>query len=559
MESREFSIFMSRSNTSTAINKTGSWRFMRPVYSEKNSPCSTACPAGADVAQVQMLAASGHFAEAGQRLLQENPFPAVCGYVCFQPCEIACHRARFDEAVAIRRIEKFIGRHLIETAASTPYASLGKNSRKVAIVGAGPAGLSAAYFLRCLGYDCEVFEAQAEPGGLLRWGIPDYRLPLDVLRSEIARIERMGIPIHCRRPVDVALRQDLSDRFAAVFVGCGHSQSLGLPIQGAAKVVDGLDFLKQLRSEARVTIQGRAAVIGGGNSAIDVARSLVRLGVETVVVYRRRQEDMPAFSAEVDRALAEGVKIKELFTPLQIEPQQFGFKLTLQVMKVANVDGQGQQAMVVAQAGRTQGLQVDHVFTAIGAEANPAWLPPPKGFPDTIHLSHCVLAMYHQKPVVYGGDLANRIRSVADAIASGKQAAMALDTYFTSGWNAVRPQLKACQIGRGQSPSMEIYTNGPRRVRQDRMVAFGEINLDYFRPIGRVAVGASSVEARSEAQRCFNCGICDDCDNCRLFCPEVAVKMTENGRRINLDYCKGCGICVTECPRDAMVLVPETQ
>jgi len=559
---------MSRSHTTTAINKTGSWRFMRPAYHEKSAPCATACPVGTDIAKIQMLTADGDFVQAGQKLLQENPFPAICGHVCFHPCEAACHRAGYDQAVAINRIERFIGRHLIKTGARYPCAGRGPGARKVAIVGAGPAGLAAAYFLKILGIACEVFEAQDEPGGLLRWGIPDYRLPLDVLRAEVGRLVQMGIPIHCSRPVDQALVIELHNRYDAVFVGCGHGQPVTLPVKGAGDVVQGLAFLKKLRTKASDALQGRAAVIGGGNSAVDVARSLVRSGVETLIIYRRRMADMPAFEEEVERALAEGVVIKELLAPLQIERQGSGYLLKLQRMKLAEHGHQGQRATIVPHNGQRQDLRADHVYTAIGAEPDPLWRPPGGEAPESLHLTHCALQRDHQKVTVYGGDLTNPIRSVADAIASGKQAAMALNTYFTDGWEAVVPRLAACQIGRGQSPSMEIYTGGPRKARFNQTVAFEQLNLDYFRPVERMAVKQASSEAREpllsvdavqfEARRCFNCGLCNDCDNCRLFCPEIAVKITPAGRQIDLDYCKGCGICVTECPRDAMVLVMET-
>lgn len=565
-------LFISCSNISTEVNKTGSWRFMRPRYDEKTAPCAATCPAGEDIGRIEMLATQGLFKKAWETILMENPFPAVCGRVCFHPCENACNRSELDEPIAVHSLERFLGDTALLEGMSPSFLKLPLNGKKVAIAGAGPAGLSAAYFLSLLGYACDVFEAQKEPGGLLRWGIPAYRLPDNVLKDEIKRIENQGVKIHCKKLITKNLLKEIKNKYDAFFIGCGHSRTIQMKIPGEKVAMDGLEFLCKIRNGKMTSIHEKAAVIGGGNTAIDVARSLVRLGTIPVMVYRRRKQDMPAFKHEVEMAIKEGVEIKELFAPVRIEEKNGGYILTLQKMKIGDKDIKG-RASVVPDGFQTQTLWVQNIFTAIGAEAGESWHLPPEKNDKILNLSHCTL-ICEDLPIVYGGDLTNSIKSVTDAIASGKQAAMALDTFFQNGWGSIEERLASCRVGTGPSHSMEIYMGGEPKIRNPHVVSYNEINTDYFQPLSRVIQPSLSAEKRSksfseidftlsadmavkEAQRCFNCGICNECDNCRLFCPEVAVILEGNMRRINLDYCKGCGICVVECPRSAMVLEEE--
>jgi NADPH-dependent glutamate synthase beta subunit-like oxidoreductase/ferredoxin len=564
-------LFIARSNISTAVNKTGSWRFLRPRYDDKTAPCSAACPAGEDIARIEMLASRGLFPEAVQTILNENPFPAVCGWVCFHPCENSCNRHEFDESVAINALERFLGEYAFAQELLPAQKQPSAKGKKVAIAGAGPAGLAAAYFLAGLGYSCEVFEAKSEPGGVLRWGIPSYRLPADVLGKEIQRIGKQGVNIHCQNPLDHNFIQKAKSQFNAVFIGCGHGRSIKMKIPGEEMAADGLEFLGRIRNGEVVSVSGKIAVIGGGNTAIDVARSLVRLGAHPILVYRRRKQDMPAFSQEIDMALEEGIELMELLAPIRVEAHNGNCDLTLQKMKPNGVETSG-RARVIPDGQKTQILQVQRVFTAIGAESDAPWQPELKDHSRILKLSHCLLSG-QDVPVAYGGDLTNPIKSVADAIASGKQAAMALDTLFETGWDTIESRLSDCRIGSGPGFSMEIYQGGGRKNRNYHIVSFKEINTDYFQHSARVKPSTRLPEERNqtfepiddtlssektveEASRCFNCGICNDCDNCRLFCPELAVVL-ETARDINLDYCKGCGICVMECPRNAMALEEE--
>jgi NADPH-dependent glutamate synthase beta subunit-like oxidoreductase/Pyruvate/2-oxoacid:ferredoxin oxidoreductase delta subunit len=499
--------------------------------------------------------------------------------VCFHPCESACNRKNFDDPIAIHRLERFIGDMAFSQGRKPSLDIRLPKNRKVAIAGAGPAGLSAAYFLTRLGYSCHMFEASSAPGGLLRLGIPVYRLPRDILEYEIKRIEDMGVTIHCQTPVTGRLLKKIQGDYDALFIGCGYGRPVTLNIEGGHLAFDGLDFLRRLQREKKISFSGTAAIVGGGNTAIDVARSLARLGADPLIVYRRRIEDMPAFEPEVKMALQEGLKIMELAAPIRIQrdqskisSSQATYTLTLQKMKVSEKEIKG-RARVIPAGEKAKTIDVQNVFVAIGAEAEALWHFPEANKPKTLVLSHCKL-IEQKIPIVLGGDLTSPVKSVADAVASGKQAAMALDTYFENDLKAVEPALAACLVGRGPALSMDVYIAGGHRKSESHVVTYDEIVIDYFQTAPRVnptfldpnrrLQSFAEIEstltdkaAEAEAARCFNCGICNACDYCRFYCPEMAVKVQKTQRWIDMDYCKGCGVCATECPRNAMALEEE--
>jgi len=576
---KKLPLFIPHSNTTTAANKTGSWRFFHPKYEEKTAPCSAACPAGQDIARIEMLASRDRLRDAWQTIIDENPFPAICGRVCFHSCESACNRAGLDEPIAIHSLERFLGDMAI-TAATRPAAStLSSNGKKVAIAGAGPAGLAAAYFLVRLGYGCDVYEAASQPGGLLRWGIPAYRLPRDILEHEIRRVENSGVNIFCQTPVTQRQLENIQKEYDALFIGCGYGRSLKLGIEGGDLARDGLKFLNRLHGDEKMSFQGTAAIIGGGNTAFDVARALARLGAAPLIVYRRRIPDMPAFGPEVAMAVAEGVRIMELVAPIRIRETAADataarpcYELSLQKMKVSRQDSGG-RARVIPDGDNTATITVQTIFTAIGADAEILWQFPDSEKSETLALSHCKF-VEHNMPLIFGGDLTSPVKSVADAIASGKQAAMALDTYFARGTDAIEERLAGCRVGAGPALSMAVYLGEDRINRAAHIVDHAEIVTDYFqtaarskpsildagqrcRSFGEIESTLDSNAARNEALRCFNCGICSACDYCRLYCPEMAVVVEDARRSIDMDFCKGCGVCATECPRNAMALEEE--
>jgi len=574
---REVSLFIPRSYLTTEGNKTGSWRFLRPRYEEKTAPCSAACPAAEDIGRIEMLTTQGLFKDAWEAILRENPFPGVCGRVCFHPCEGACNRGEFDEAIAIHVIERFLANTAHRNAFAPGVEQRAPKKQTVAVIGAGPAGLSAAYFLTLLGYRTDVFEGASEPGGVLRWGIPSYRLPRAVLEEEVRRIEETGVRIQTGKTLEQRDLDTLAKEYDALFLACGHGRpvALGIPGEELEGVEDGLSFLREIREGRMSKLSGRIAIIGGGNAAIDVARSIIRLGGKALIIYRRRRQDMPAFGEEIEMAIDEGVELRELRAPVSIRKDGGDLVLEVRPMKVAGTDADG-RARVEPNEETTEEIRVDRLFTAIGERAGETWYEPPDAGPGVLRLDHCVMQQKSGNIFVYGGDLTNGIKSVAHAVASGKEAAMALDSTFTEGIESVQPRLAACRAGAGPALSMEIYMQGPRSDRSPHVVTYDEINADYFQfdprvkqprllreerahTFGEVTLKISANLAIREAERCFNCGLCNQCDNCYLFCPDLAVKKDSGtmGRHIDYDYCKGCGICAVECPRNALILEEE--
>lgn len=576
---REIPLFIPHSNTTTAVNKTGSWRFFHPRYDEKTAPCSAACPAGQDIARIEMLVARGLFEDAWQLIMDENPFPAVCGRVCFHPCEKVCNRSYLDAPLAIRQLERFVGDTALSKKSIPAFKMLPDRRTRVAIVGAGPAGLSAAYFLARLGYRCVVYEADSKPGGLLRMGIPPYRLPRDVLDSEIRRIEELGVKIHCKTPVTENLLKKIDSEYAALFVGCGQGASIRLPIDGGHLAKDGLVILRRLHQGESIHLDGQTVIIGGGNTAVDLARCLVRLGASPMIVYRRRIQDMPAHEPELAMAFQEGIEVMELASPISIQPNDPiasssapRYELVLQLMKISATEIGG-RPQVIPDGEKIKTLRADNIIVAIGAAPHPRNQFAATAGANFLNLSHCKFILT-KTPYIFGGDLTSPVKSVVDAIASGKQAALALNTYFESGPEDVISSLAACQIGPGPALSLDAYLGGARQGRNSHVTAYDEIVTDYFQAGSRVTPASLPLDqrcrsfaevestltgkaAKVEAARCFNCGHCNACDYCRLYCPEMAVKVEKGQRSIDLDYCKGCGVCAAECPRNAMALKEE--
>jgi NADPH-dependent glutamate synthase beta subunit-like oxidoreductase/Pyruvate/2-oxoacid:ferredoxin oxidoreductase delta subunit len=572
------SILIPCSYISTESNKTGAWRFLRPRYEEKTSPCSAACPAGEDIGRIEMLATQGLFKEAWETILRENPFPGVCGRVCYHPCESSCNRGEFDEAIAIHTIERFLSDTASRNDFKPVLERLPARKEKIAIIGSGPGGLAGAYFLALLGYTCDVFESMHEPGGVLRWGIPSYRLPLSALRNDISQIESQGVRIYLERRITRDLLEDMYGTYDGIFLCCGHSTSgsLGIPGEDLKGVTNGLDFLRSVREGEIPSVEGLSVIIGGGNTAVDVARSVIRFGGKALIAYRRRRQDMPAFKDEVAMLLDEGVELRELLAPIAITEESGEYVLTLGSMRVAGEDQDG-RALVERDGDTIEEIRTRRIFKAIGEVAAEPWYQPPEKGNDIRVLNNCLMVIRTDHPaVVFGGDLTAGFKSVVNAVASGKEAAIAFDILFRKGLDSVDEGLADCKVGNGPSCSMEIHMKGERYKRNSHIVTYEEINTDYFSltqgitqprllrderlsSFEEVDLKISASMAMRESERCFNCGLCNQCDNCYLFCPDMSVVHDSNinSRHIDYDYCKGCGLCVVECPRNAMILEEE--
>lgn len=530
---------------SSLANHTGSWRSERPVYVDGLPPCNHACPAGEQIQGWLYSAEDGSYETAWRRLVKDNPFPAVMGRVCYHPCETACNRAELDSAVGINSVERFLGDEAIRQGWQLPAAGPATGKR-VLVVGAGPSGLSAAYHLRLLGHAVEIHEAGSQPGGMMRFGIPTFRLPRDVLDIEIDRLLATGVTLHLDTRVDDLTAVMLAGSFDAAFlaVGAQLSHRAYIPAGQAARVVDALSVLGSVNVGERPQLGRTVIVYGGGNTAMDAARTARRLGADdAVIVYRRTQAQMPAADVELQEALDEGVRVRWLRTIAMVGDGV----TTLERMRL-DEDG------VPQPTGEFEQITGDTVVLALGQDVDRSLLDTVPGLAIVEGVVQVDDTMMTGCPGVFaGGDAVPAQRSVTVGIGHGKAVAGHLDSWLRTGSSA---------------PAGPVELGMP--------VAFGELNPWYFsdaphavRPrldaarrvtdFGEVVGGLDVDTAVYEARRCLSCGNCFGCDNCFGVCPDNAVLKiaTGHGYAIDYDYCKGCGLCVAECPSGAIVMEPE--
>jgi 2-oxoacid:acceptor oxidoreductase delta subunit (pyruvate/2-ketoisovalerate family) len=560
----------------TSLNyKTGKWREFRPVFIPGVAPCREACPAGVDIGRFLREVKQRQFDRAWHTIMEENPLPSICGRVCAHPCEDACNRKEFDEPLAINALERFVGDHGLGHM-MVPEIPKPKRGETIAVVGSGPAGLACAYHLRRLGYGVEVFERSPLAGGMLRWGIPEYRLPGRVLDGELKRLRTMGIAIKTGVPLGKEFLTEGLKEYKAIFLALGTQRELGLGIPGEnfPGVVSGLDFLRGVKEGRPAALGKRVAVVGGGNTAVDVARTTLRLGSKPTLIYRRTLEEMPAIGGEVEEALKEGVNIEFLASPVRISPRR-GRGLNLECIRNRMGEpGPGGRRTPLPVPGSNFSIESDTIVSAIG-EA-----PDPEDLPQAVHCTEAGVSVDEwgstAVPGIFaGGDLTPGPRTVSHAIGSGKKAALAIDA-FINGLDKGRAH--SLFLGNRGSLSMEQWVNPPPMSHQsDRVVTYEDLNRSYFEPKPRermphisdmarrigsfdeVNMGFSEEGALQESQRCFGCGTCSLCENCYTFCPDSSVWRTGPYETFEIDYefCKGCGICAHECPSHYIEMIRE--
>ncbi|MCL4846008.1 MAG: FAD-dependent oxidoreductase [Acidobacteria bacterium] len=540
---------MAVSLRSTRELPTGAWRTFRPKYVKPGSPCNLDCPAGTNVREFLARAADGDAVGAWRTIRATNPLPGICGRVCYHPCENGCNREAVDEAVAIHAVERAIADEARRLGARPDPAPLALPPRLVAVIGAGPAGLSCAYQLACHGHQVTVVDAMARPGGLLRYGIPAYRLPREVLDHEIALLHQMGVRFVGRTRIGANF-EDLGT-FDAVFVAVGlqRSKDAGVAGQETPGVRPGLDFLRQVNMGRGEPLAGPVVVIGGGNTALDAARAALRLGGEPTVLYRRSREDMPAHPDEIAQAEREGVQFVFHAAPTRFLSANGHLSgLEVQRMRPGRPDASGRSRPEPI-PGAIFEVAATLALTAIGEELERDAVV---GLTERAgsYLKADRFGRTSRRAVFAGGDAATGAGTVVEAIGSGRRAADAIVAHFEG--RDVVAEHQAARLG---VEGLNLYYFPPRpRANPPYQVPPGGVR-QFDETIG----GLTWAEAAAEAGRCFQCGLCTHCDNCVTFCPDNAVLAdpATGGYAIDLAHCKGCGICVAECPRGAVTLVPE--
>jgi len=510
-----------------ATLKTGNWSNQAPTYVTHAAPCNHACPAGNDIVGfVQTLKKDG-VEKAAALLFQTQPLPSVCGRVCPAPCMTSCNRAAFDGAVNIRSLERFIG----DNTSFEPRRQDVIHPLHVAVVGGGPAGLSAAWQLGLAGHAVTIYEAAPQLGGVLASGIPAFRLPPEVLQRDLDRILSLGIKTRLGTFIGKEDIEALAKGHDAVIVAVGFGAPVSIGIKGEALegVEQGLDFLARTK-ETPDSLSGSVVVVGGGNTAVDCARTALRCGAEKVtLVYRRGRPDMPAITEEIAKAEREGVEIIPFRQPVAVEGQGSVSAVILAEVDAGPPDASGRRRPIVST--RTSSLTCNKILLALGQTNELALLPVGWSLRDgrAYRGDHAV-------PVHFAGDCATGEGTVTHAIGSGRHAADAVLMHTHAIANA---PIKSEPVAPGQirfdyfgvaAPQVDLQRH-PQTLKGD----FAETNF--------------GLETADEAARCFSCGHCTLCDTCLLACPEGVVAFQNGHYRIDPDYCKGCGMCVAECPR----------
>ncbi len=524
--------------------RAGPVRDRRPIYVDLLPPCNAGCPAGENIQAWLGLARVGDHERAWRQLVTDNPFAAIHGRVCYHPCESVCNRAQLDSAVSIHAVERFLGDAAREQgwAFAPPTETSGK---RVLVIGAGPSGLSAAYHLSRLGHHVEIRDAGDEPGGMMRYGIPNYRLPRDVLDAEVQRIASLGVELTCGHRVEDLDAERRDGNFDAVFVAVGAhlAKRVDIPTQDAGSLLDAASFLRTVASGVRPDIGRHVAVFGAGDTAMDAARVARRLGADdTVIIYRRTRAQMAAHEEEAQQAEREGIEMHWLRTITAFERPE------IQV-EIMELDESGR----ARPTGRFETLAADTVIMALGQVTESEFMRTLPGveFDDDGSVRVDSSLMTGCPGVFAGGDMVPCERTVTVGVGHGKKAAHHIDA-----WLRAQSGARSAKHPVASFDKLHLWYFGdaarraqPELAPEERVAGFAEV-------VG----GLSADAAVYEAGRCLSCGNCFECDGCLGACPEDAVIKLGVGHRYRFDYdrCTGCAACFDQCPVHAIDMVPES-
>ncbi|HEU5051832.1 MAG TPA: NAD(P)-binding protein [Hanamia sp.] len=521
---------------------TGPKRLRRPVYMDFMPPCNSACPAGENIQAWMAYAQSGNYFEAFQTIAEDNPFPAIMGRVCVKPCETGCNRSHIDTAVSIHAVERFIGDQALKQKWQINFSAT-PTGKRVMVVGAGPGGLSAAYHLTRMGHTVEVFDAGETAGGLLASGVPDYRLPKEILEEEINRITNLGIKIHLNHKVTDVVKEKEDGKFDAVFLSIGAELIKNESFQNddSIYISDAFSFFKSMKTDPSFFEGKKVVVYGGGKLALYLSRIIKRFGSEVSVYFAGDKKMMPAYDYETEDALAEGVHINLLKSITKTQDK----KITLETMKVEKGKAIG--------TNEFETVDADVLIIANRQETDSSFL---RSLPGIVIHEDGTVKIDAQRMTGYegifaGGDmLPGENRSSTIAIGHGKKAAKYIDGYLKQ-----QPYEKPEKHQTASYKKLHMWykTDAPQK-EQDKLAP--AIAIQSF---DEVIAGLSEAEARFEAQRCLSCGNCFECDGCFGACPEDAIIKLGKGNRykFNYDACTGCAVCYEQCPSHAIEMIPE--
>ncbi len=535
------------------VNKTGTWRYMRPVYRDKLPPCNHSCPVNEDIQGYLSLVKQGRLQQAWELIRRSNPFPAVLGRVCYHPCELACNRRRFDETITIHSVEKFLGDYGLTLPGEEAKDRRGE---KIAVIGSGPAGLSCAYRLAKMGYAVTVFEALSVPGGMLAVGIPEYRLPKEVLDAEINSIKCLGVDI--RTNTAIGTRQSLDDLsgqgYKAIFIATGAHKGMKLGLSGEEKsgVVDALSFLREVNLGSRISAGEKVAVIGENVVAVHAARVAIRLGAKYVsIICRQPKMNIPPGDKEASLAEAEGVHIIYLAAPISISGEGKVTGLECVRMRLDETK-KGREPNLTPVKGSEFAIDADTVITAVGQTPDLTFVNHElKTSPMDILVVDASTLATSKSGIFAGGDVTSGPSSVARAIGDGIRASVSIDRYIRG--ERLEVFREKIPIAGLKDLNLAYFQSSPAAQVSRLPVA------DRIKGFTEVEGGFTESVAIKETERCFSCGVCDSCDNCWLVCPEVTISRKNGEYLVNYDYCKGCGLCEQECPRGVVTMEEESK